>query len=324
MRPNELPGKWATQWIILLYTVSLMVTLISKPLYAATLAGTWDLKSAGSVMFRFIIENKGDQWDGKWCKPSYFETDGEGFFNIKGEQECRKVSTITGDATTLSLLFEDPIPSNSPDKFLIRLENIDGAELVYTETPFEPFHVTRSSPTNKIGPWQSDHNYPLAHSYSSSAEMRSIFEADQSDRIAAVVDWSVVSASDRKRRTITEELLKANKLHSGTDFYEAAFVLQHGDNADDFLKAHLLAMLALARGRTDAIWISGATLDRYLQSTERPQVLGTQFSIRNGGETQEPYASSLISDSLRKAFHVPSVAEQELQRQNYEKKSRRQ
>jgi hypothetical protein len=108
-------------------------------------------------------------------------------------------------------------------------------------------------------------------------------------------------------------------LHSGEDFYEAAFVFQHGDTADDFLKAHLLAMIAVAKGHPDAPWIASATLDRYLQEIGKPQVLGTQFkSMDDGHFSQEPYNRTLVSDAMRKALQVPTIPEQDAERQHFE------
>ncbi len=111
-------------------------------------------------------------------------------------------------------------------------------------------------------------------------------------------------------------------LQSGDDFYHAAFLLQHGAAPDDYLKAHLLAMVAIARGKPGATWIASATLDRYLQSIGKPQLLGTQFSLSpNTAASQEPYNRALVPDAMRKALRVPSIAEQEKQRLEMEQQS---
>jgi hypothetical protein len=70
-----------------------------------------------------------------------------------------------------------------------------------------------------------------------------------------------VKARQQNLRT----MMAAGQATSGDDFLEAAFIFQHGDTADDCLFAHILAMEAMARGRTSARWIAAATLDRYLQ-----------------------------------------------------------
>jgi hypothetical protein len=153
----------------------------------------------------------------------------------------------------------------------------------------------------------------------SNSEMSAIFKADQADRSTHPIDWGIVKPADAKRRERTEQLLDAGALRTGEDFYDAAFVFQHGETANDFLKAHLLAVVATAKGQPDAPWIAAATLDRYLQEIGRPQVLGTQFTRTDDGKfTQEPYDRTVASDAMRKAMQVPSLAEQEIERRGYE------
>jgi hypothetical protein len=158
---------------------------------------------------------------------------------------------------------------------------------------------------------------PAAPAYTTSAEMTAIFTADQGDREAGPrIDWAAVRPRDAARRTRTKALLDAGELQSGDDFYHAAFVFQHGNAADDYLLAHTLAMVAIARGRGDATWIATATLDRYLQRIGQKQVFGTQYT-RSPDQpwTQEPYDSTLISDRLRAALGVPDQAAQDRKRQ---------
>lgn len=149
------------------------------------------------------------------------------------------------------------------------------------------------------------------------AEMTAIFDADQADREAgAKIDWSAVRPRDLARRARTKALLDAGALQSGDDYYHAAFVFQHGDDANDYLLAHTLAVVAIARGRQDATWIATATLDRYLQRIGQKQVFGTQYTrLQDQPWTQEPYDRTLISDRLRAALGVPDQAAQDRRRQ---------
>jgi hypothetical protein len=158
----------------------------------------------------------------------------------------------------------------------------------------------------------------------SNPEMAAIFKADQDARSDLVnVDWNKVAADDAERRRRTKALLDGGKLSSGEDFWHAAFIFQHGNTPDDYLLAHTLAVVAVARGRTNATWIASATLDRYLQAIGRKQVFGTQYSTKPGEPTtQEPYDRTLISDSLREALRVPSQAQQEAQRAEAEAEAR--
>jgi hypothetical protein len=147
----------------------------------------------------------------------------------------------------------------------------------------------------------------------SNAEMKAIFDADQADRqdIAKIVPMELQRA-DLARRTRVKALLDAGALQTGDDFWHAAFVFQHGGDADSYLLAHTLATLAIARGRTGATWIAAASLDRYLQKIGQKQIYGTQYRMP-GAEpaTQEPYDRELVSDALRQILGVPVHAEQE-------------
>lgn len=152
-------------------------------------------------------------------------------------------------------------------------------------------------------------------------EMTAIFVADQAarDRPAAI-DWKVLWPADKARRAQTQALLDAGKLRSADDFYHAAYVFQHGNEAEDCLKAHAFAVIATSRGKKEATWIAAATLDRYLQRIGQPQIYGTQFLHPQGQKwTQEPYRRDLLSDAVREASGVPPLATQEGQRKDWER-----
>jgi hypothetical protein len=145
----------------------------------------------------------------------------------------------------------------------------------------------------------------------SNPEMKRIFDEDQSAREKSNIDWSVVAPADATRRESTRKLIANGELHTGEDFERAAFVFQHGENPDDYLFAHILASIAVAKGKESALWISSATLDRYLQKIGRSQIFGTQYMRTSSNPwTQEPYDRNLISDALRKEMGVPSQAKQ--------------
>jgi hypothetical protein len=143
-------------------------------------------------------------------------------------------------------------------------------------------------------------------------EMSAIFAADQADRgvnrktkSAYVINWSVVSRADKKRRLAVRKIMTAGRLGTAKDFERAAYVFQHGQDPDDYLLAHVLAVVAVEKGDKDATWVSAATLDRYLGAIGRKQIFGTQFFISKDAKvTQEPYDRGLISDSLRASSHV--------------------
>jgi hypothetical protein len=148
-------------------------------------------------------------------------------------------------------------------------------------------------------------------------EMAAIFAADQAIRHVAperFTDRAFVTemlAADAARRVQTRALLDAGALQTGEDYRAAAFVFQHGSTPEDYLLAHTLAIAATARG-ADGSWIAAATLDRYLQMTDKPQIFGTQTrKTRDAPATLEPYDRALVPDSLRTALAVPPQSEQD-------------
>ena len=151
------------------------------------------------------------------------------------------------------------------------------------------------------------------------AEMAAIFQADQAIRQEITPEKIKDSdflkrmfIGDRDRRKRTDELLASGMLTSADDYYQAAFIYQHGSDANSYLLAHTLALAAAARGHPKASWIAAATLDRYLQEIGQPQVYGTQYSTSAGEPTtMDPYDRTLVPDALRTALGVPVQAAQE-------------
>jgi hypothetical protein len=129
------------------------------------------------------------------------------------------------------------------------------------------------------------------------------------------------------RRAEVRKLLEEGKLTSGEDFSDAALIFQHGQTPEEFLFAHVLAVEALIRGGSADKWLAAATLDRYLQAVNRPQIFGTQYPgdkaagntpkpqvdphVMNIQRTQQPYDAKLLPESVRQDFCVPDVSQQE-------------
>lgn len=164
-----------------------------------------------------------------------------------------------------------------------------------------------------------------AASVPNNPEMEAIYASDQAPRSegGATVNWSLVGPEDRARRARTRTLLDSGALRTADDFYNASVIFQHGESAADYMLAHTLAVIAAARGRHDAAWMAAASLDRYLQEVGRPQIYGTQFHTPDRlNTTQEPFDRTLISDALRQALDVPTMAEQEVRRQDIQARYR--
>lgn len=281
--------------------------------------GTWVTKAGGQAIFKLEIENSPIGIKAIWTRPDHFEFDGDTFSNVDNLVVRRATTEARVKDDDLFLSFEDPAPDAAPDLLRVSCERVGHLAVSIEGANFEPLEfVEAASDGAQLGPWDAKASYTREVVRPTNLEMSHIFDEDQSDRQRKNIDWSRLKSADEKRRKRTQELLDAGALQSAEDFYHAAFIFQHGGKADDYLKAHLLAMVAAARGDVRAVWIAAATLDRYLRAIGRPQVLGTQFkAVKGGSATQEPYDRSLISDALRQALRVPPLAQQEKQRQDY-------
>ncbi|WP_206238112.1 hypothetical protein [Novosphingobium terrae] len=291
---------------------------------APDLTGSWDLDAGGATIFRLEIAAAPDGPSVTWIRPTTFDSDGDSFSGVSGPVVSLKAHDIRSVNGDLDITVDDPHPGAGAN--VLRLHRVDATHIDVSYRGLgiglEPFHFARSQPhPAALGPWDSKHTYALTFVRKTNPEMTAIFKADQDDRtlyLAGKMEGDAVWLADQKRYKRTQELLDAGQLSSAEDYNGAAFVFQHGSKPEDFLKAHLLAMVAVARGMPSAIWIAGATLDRYLQSINQPQVLGTQFLKVDGPEaTQDPYNRSVISDAVRQALKVPPVAEQQEQLQHY-------
>ena len=291
-------------------------------------AGSWALKIGDRTLMVLTLKQtpgSAGHFTGWLARPRKYESSGVGnfFSDINGPIVHYPIieSSVTGNC----LAFTTQNPADMNDKHNFRLcPGAPGHATLRTDIPtFQPWPVTRDRGVVVVATnWDRSRTYFLGETSVSNEEMRQIFEADQKDRQGPIekIDRAVVSKRDSARRKLVRQLLAQAKLHSGKDFERAAFVFQHGDKPDDYLLAHTLATVAVARGYGGAIWISAATLDRYLHSIHQPQIYGTQFEINPEGKvTQEPYNRHLISDTLRQDLGVPSQAEQRIQEKQYDK-----
>lgn len=303
-----------------------LLLLAASPAAAQTSdpAGSWALRTEGRILAVFELRRDSSApggWTGGWLRPEHFGvTQNYEAVELSGPIVPRPVlrATLRGEVLVLRIR-----GATDEDDYTFELQNADTALFGWVNAPIEPLELNRvpSGTRPDEGGWDASRAYPLARPvWPFNAEMKAIFDADQADRHAgAAIDWSVVGPRDRARRARTQALLDAGALHTGDDFYHAAFVFQHGDAANDFLIAHTLAVIAAARGNRGAAWIAAATLDRYFQNIGRPQVYGTQYRSPAGQPTtQDPYDRTIISDGLRRAMGVPDQAGQELQRRAFE------
>jgi hypothetical protein len=133
-------------------------------------------------------------------------------------------------------------------------------------------------------------------------------QADRQPQPGEAIDWKAVGPRDAARLARIKELYRAGSLHSGPDFHHAALVLQHGNDPEDFLLAHELCVVAVAKGEQDALWLCAASEDRFLMNIARPQRFATQYRSDKPGEPMHLYqVGEGVTDELRAAFRTPSL-----------------
>lgn len=308
----------------LLIRLSVIALLWAGSAVAGDASGRWVVDTGATPVFTFDVKYDAHGWSGVWRRPKAVEIASDELTEVQGPAETRVSSSGKAIADGVELTFIDPAPGHTPDVFQIHMLDSDHARLSYAGFGIEPLPLRRSHSV-QIGPFTGVATYRIARNRPTDAEMTRLFEADQAARQTPMkIDWAVVGPQDEERRRRTQALLTADRLQSGDDFFHAAFVFQHGDKATDYLEAHLLAMVAVARGKAAATWIASATLDRYLMAIKQPQVVGTQYTFPRDGPdaghaTQEPYDRKLLPDSLRTALGVRTLAEQEETRRQFER-----
>lgn len=289
-------------------------------------AGTWRLKAEGKTVLVVTLAHDPKSpggWSGEVVSPkSGYFTQSHMAGGLNGPPLHRTVRLVTANNGVWNLTVPAKKIGDAPDTYRFHPLSANTAEYGMATQGFPPLILTRGTANARVATgWDPKHEYNLDEpAPPTNPEMTALFEADQADRTdLAHIDWKVLAAADEERRARTRELMDAGELRSRDDFYHAALVFQHGSSPADYLLAHTLAVVAVAKGRRDATWIAAATLDRYLQAIGQKQVYGTQFSIpQNAPATQEPYDRTLISDALRAALGVPPLESQDEKRQEYD------
>lgn len=273
-------------------------------------AGSWAMRLGDRNMFVLSLTLKSTNMSGFWERPSEYSGGNLAFSNMHGGVRRDRITQVKFSNGVLHLTVQNASDPKDGDAYAMTV-NGDRASLAYdipSGVVIAPMQFERVAPGAKVATdWEPNRLYTPNDSDSPSAEMKAIFAEDQRVRMAPNIDWKTVNRTDQERRDQTRKLLSAGALHTGTDYEEAAFVFQHGDKAEDYLLAHTLAMVAVSKGDSTAIWIAAATLDRYLEKIGQKQVFGTQFfSDAQQHWTQEPYDRDLVSDALRGDLAVPT------------------
>ena len=267
------------------------------------------------------LENASGTFTGTLEHPKRFETANGVRFSNLGSEAIRE-NVVRGSLQDGKLRFVAQDPGNADDQqeYEMQLVGQDSASVTFADIPIEalPFvRVRDSNPRVVYTDWEPRRSYSVDDGVASNPEMQRLYDSDQRARKNFTEfsrEANTVAAGDAERRTETRKLLLNGSLHSGEDYKRAAFIFQHGATADDYLLAHTLAMVAVAKGDQDALWIASASLDRYLHSTGKRQIFGTQIKEKaDHTATLEPYDRDLVADVLRRELGVHPIAVQEEQ-----------
>lgn len=286
-------------------------------------AGNWVMKVGQRNFIVISFKNEGGRLTGTAARPKHFQwTDGSSFSEIGSVIAEGTIARSSIEQGHLSFAVHHPGDKNADDEddFEMTLTAKNRASLKLAGILIGTLSRVQSNCELGVATdWDVNETYMVEReTIASNAAMKKIYEEDQKVRQSPATitqeDWKVIEKSDAERRDATRKMLAAGQVRSAKDFGEAAFIFQHGDTPEDYLLAHTLAVIAVAKGDSGATWIASATLDRYLQSIGKPQIYGTQYATPPGEPvSQASYNRELISDALRHEMGVPSRANQEEQ-----------
>ena len=295
-------------WLFTAFVVATSAQAKSSP---QDYTGTWAMNFGQRTFVVLVLKNRHGNFTGTLSRPEHFElSDGVRFSHISPGITKEKIVSGSMQNGHLHFVTENPKDRTDRSEFDVALTDQDHASIKLTGVSLAAWSFNRSRSRKRPAvstDWDPKRSYSRDDEDSavSNAEMQRIYEADQKPRQnpgnISTQEWTIIGEQDATRQSQTHTLLADGQLHSGEDFTRAAFIFQHGSSADDYLLAHTLAMIAVARGDESASWIASATLDRYLQSIGKSQIYGTQFKAdANDEATQEPYNRDLIVDALRR------------------------
>ena len=310
-------------WHVMVVALWLVAANIAQGAKPEEFAGTWVMRLGERNLFVLTMTPEGEGVRGSFERPGKFSSTGSIFTGLSGSARQDKVVRSHFADGVLHLTTQNPNDAKDEDSYRM-VVNGNQAALTPDDLPagvvLEPYLFERVPAGAKVATdWELNRAYTTGDSDIPSADMKKIFDEDQRVRQEEHINWDIVNGTDAERREQTRKLLAAGALHTGKDYEEAAFVFQHGDSAPDYLLAHTLAMVAVSKGDSTAIWIAAATLDRYLQKSGQKQIFGTQYlSDPKGSWTQDPYDRELVSDALRHQLGVPTQATQAQQLKVYQ------
>ena len=270
--------------------------------------GRWAVKAEGQNLMVLTLDlpDGKETITGALYRPSHMNLSGGTVTSVSLPVAVEKV--ITAEITSEGLDLDIQDDSGSVTKFQMTLRSSSAADMKLVGLPMPAWPLVRVGQDAGVAPvWDVQRIYILRDIQADNTKMMQLFADDQADRKRnPPMDLNQLAADDAERMRMVGDMMRKDELRTGLDFLNAAFIFQHGEQPNDYLLAHALALSALRLGRADAGWIAAASLDRYLISKGQPQIYGTQFDEAG----QAPVERDLIPDTLRRQMSVPELKDQ--------------
>lgn len=146
------------------------------------------------------------------------------------------------------------------------------------------------------------------------SELQTLFRADQDERAnhpdVGTPEYSALRERDAERRRRLQNIVASEGLKEPEDYYNAAWILNHGEAVEEIWQAHVLAKKAAELGFGRARWLAAATCDRWLMYQGKSQKYGTQI-VPDGKRHRVWDVDPITSDVERQKWDVPSLEEME-------------
>jgi hypothetical protein len=143
------------------------------------------------------------------------------------------------------------------------------------------------------------------------ADLRQLLEEDRAeDRalVAGTPEYTALRERDARRREEVKSILGRQRALTAEQLFAAAWILNHGDVAEEAEEAHRLAKRAADQGFAQAKWLAAAALDRWLMYSGRPQRFGTNI-VPDGVGYRVWDVDPATTDEERAEWDVPPLAE---------------
>ncbi len=146
------------------------------------------------------------------------------------------------------------------------------------------------------------------------SELQTLFRADQDERTnhpqVGTSEYLALRERDAERRKRLQVIIASEELTEAEDYYNAAWLLNHGETVAEVWQAHTLAKKAAELGSSRARWLAAATFDRWLMYQGKPHKYGTQL-VPDGKRQRVWDVDPTTSDIERAEWDVPSLVEME-------------